>query len=123
MALRKLYVTCAEGGCGAEVDVVEFEDVATAPAVTEVMHALAMDEDEARKLVAKRNPGAELSPQDAAAALAARIVAKDVPDRDPATYRCRRGHDGALTTTTTRPAPVEVFAIVQTPAEQSGDAR
>ena len=85
-----------------------------------------MSEDEARKLVAKRNPGAELSPEDAGKALAARIVAKDVPDRDPGTYGCRRGHTGALTTTTTRPAPVEVFAIVQTPAtpaEQSGASR
>ena len=114
MALRMIYVVCA---CGAPVDYIEYDDAATSKAVRDVMDALAMDEAEAKRLVGQQNPGAELTNEENARALADQIVRRAVPDRGADTYRCSVGHDDReLHVQEDRPAPVPV-SIQQIPAE------
>lgn len=110
--LKITYITCAE--CGAEVDAVEADDAGPAKAVQDVMAALDMSETEARKLVAKRNPGAELSSVESQGQLVERVLAKDVKDRPAETYVCPNGHDGELTASDQRPAP-PASLVVRTP--------
>ena len=102
MSLGFLYVVTEDG---ALVDTVEYESGAPSKAVADVAAALGMDEAAAAKLVAKNNPGAELSSEDAARALAEQIAAKNVPDRDPETYLDPDGNDVPLRVTDQRPAP------------------
>jgi hypothetical protein len=103
--------------CGAPVDVVEYDDAATSKAVSDVMAALSIDEAEARDLVGRSNPGAELTGEENARGLADQIVRRDVPGRDPDTYRCSNGHDDHdLHTSEERPLAVPPM-IVQVPAD------
>jgi hypothetical protein len=114
MALKIIHVVCA---CGAPVDVVEYDDAAVSKPVADVMAALDVSEDEARRMVGTRNPGAELTGEEQARALAEQITKRAVPDRDRETYTCSAGHwDKELSVTELRPAPVPV-SIVQIPAD------
>ena len=62
-----MYLVCRE--CGAEVDRIEYDDQPS-PAVAAVQGALSVSEDEARRMVKRANPGAELSNHEQAKALA-----------------------------------------------------
>lgn len=103
MAMKIRYLVCTT--CGREVDAVEADDEQQSAAVLAVMTALGMDEPAARKLVAKNNPGAELSPLEARDQLAEQIVAQTVPDRPADTYVCPDGHADGLRLTDDRPLP------------------
>jgi hypothetical protein len=114
MALKLTYIVCA---CGAPVDVVEYDDAATSKPVADVMAALNVSEAEARDLVGTKNPGAELTGEEQARALADQIIHRAVPDRDPSTYVCANGHtDHDLHTQEERPLAVPPM-IVQVPAD------
>jgi hypothetical protein len=114
MALKIIHVVCA---CGAPVDVVEYDDAATSVDVTNVMAALQVPEEEARRLVAERNPGAELTGEEQARQLAEQIMQRSVPDRPSSTYVCSAGHpDQPLQVSETRPAPVPV-SVIKVPAD------
>lgn len=110
MSIRYVHVVCAESDCGAEVDRIEYDEDAIAPAVQAVMDSLDLDQAAATKLVAEHNPGAELSSKQSAHALAEQIVNKTVADRDAWTYDCPRGHDGGLKITDD-PEPLALTAL------------
>jgi hypothetical protein len=107
--MKVRYIVCAT--CGREVDAVEADDEQQSGAVVAVMGALGMDEAAARKLVAKNNPGAELSPLEARDQLAEQIVAQTVPDRPADTYVCPDGHTDGLRITDDRPLPPAVSIV------------
>lgn len=111
--IKYLYVTCGEGG--PLLDTVEYDDAQTvAPAVAEVAAALAIDVDEARKLVARKNPGAEVNSYDSARQLAEQIASRSVPDRDPSTYIGPDGYDGPLVVTDVRPPAAPMALVTKT---------
>ena len=107
MAIAYLFVVCAD--CGAEVDRLEYEPDTPAPAVQTVADQLGLELDEARKLVKRHNPGAELSSEEAVQQLGAAIVAGNV-DGYPDT-RCPAGHDAGLKVQSDNPTPAVVLAI------------
>lgn len=109
MPVRFVYVACAT--CGAEVDRVEFDAGAAAPAVQDVANALKISAKEAAALVEAKNPGAQLSSEDNARALAESIADKSVDGRLKGTYQCPNGHKDGLTVTETSPTPSIVAAV------------
>lgn len=86
MAIAYLFVTCAD--CGAEVDRLEFEPDTDSAAVLAVVGATGLDRDAAAKLVAKHNPGAELTSEEATRQLGDAIVAGKVDGRPVDADRC-----------------------------------
>lgn len=105
--IKYLYVV---GEGGELVDTVEYDDAQSqAPAVAEVMSALNVSADEARDMVAKANPGAELTSGERARQLAEQIAAREVPDRGPETYG---GYTGALSVTEEKPRSAMTAAMI-----------
>lgn len=109
MAIAYQYVVCAD--CGAEVDRLEYEPGAASPAVQTVADALGLEPDAARKLVAKNNPGAELTSEEQTTALGQAIVAGEVEDRPAEADACPFGHDAGLRLQTEPPTPNVVLSI------------
>lgn len=109
---RITFVVCAE--CGAEVDRVEYDAGREAPAVEAVAGALGIDNDEARKLVKRQNPGAERTGEQNARDLADAIAAGDVKGHPG---KCPLGHKAGLTVQDDNPTPAVTTTIVK------GDAR
>lgn len=109
MAIAYLFVTCAD--CGAEVDRLEYEPDTPAPAVQTVADQLGLGLDEARKLVKRHNPGAELASEETVRALADAIVAGSVDGRPAEADRCPAGHDAGLRVQSDNPTPAVVLAI------------
>lgn len=93
--LRIIRINCGE--CGQRVDAVEWDANWTdEPTVTAAASVMGVDAATARKLLGDTRPEALQSSQRNAQALAEKIVAKTVPDRDAETYVCPAGHDGTL---------------------------
>jgi hypothetical protein len=87
VGIEYLYVVQDRDGETMLVDTVEYDSGQdTSQAVANVMADLNMDEAQARKLIAKSNPGRELTSEQAARKLADQIASRSVPDRDPDTY-------------------------------------
>lgn len=111
-AVKYVFVTC--DACGAEVDRVEYDAGAAAPAVQDVANALNLSVDKAAAIVAEQNPGAELSSEDNARSLAEQIAAKSVKDRPKATYVCPSGcASPTLSVTDSNPTPMVAVAIAK----------
>jgi hypothetical protein len=90
-----INVTCAE--CGAIVDTVEYDEGSSSSGtVALIASALAVETDEAERIVRRHNPDALKSPRERAAAFAKLIAQKKVEGRPAETYVCRNGHDAAL---------------------------
>lgn len=106
--IKHVFVACAT--CGAEVDRIEYDDGAASPAVTAVADALGVDAAEAARLVKKANPGAELSSEDNARALAAAVVAGKVDGRRA--DECPNGHTD-LTVSDSNPTPAVTTTIAK----------
>ena len=112
VAIAYLYVTCAD--CGAEVDRIEYDPEADSSAVQAVAAALDLDQQEARKLVQSKNPGAELSSREAADELAAKVVERDTTlDRPADSYACPAGHDSGLEVGDGPPTPIVVTRLAR----------
>lgn len=110
-SIRFVFVSCAD--CGAEVDRVEYDDAPTSAAVAAVVAALGIDDAAAVKLVKRNNPGAELTSEQNARALAELIAARAVDDRAAETYACPNGHDGELVVSDDNPTPAVATMIAK----------
>lgn len=111
MPIAHIFVTDQNGH---EIDRIEYDAGSSeSKAVLDVMTALNKTAAEARALVAAENPGAELSSEENARALADQIAAKTVPDRDADTYGKA---DSVLSVQDHNPTPAVAMSIVVIPA-------
>lgn len=115
MNMYYLFVVCSE--CNSEVDRIEYDD-ADSPAVLATMDALNVSQVEATKLVAKTNPGAELSNSANARDLADRIANKSIKGRAKNSYKCPLGHNASLTVTEDNPTPVVTTSLIKAVGEK-----
>lgn len=113
VAIKYLFVVCAD--CGAEIDRLEYDAGAEAPAVVAVADALGVDTDQARKLVAKQNPGAELTNEANTRNLADQITAGTVNGYPDQACPASPDHTG-LEVSEDNPTPVVVTRIAKVSA-------
>jgi hypothetical protein len=88
-----INVTCSE--CGAVVDTVEYDEAGSSGTVALVASALAVEPDEAEKIIRRHNADALKPPRERALMFARTIAAKKVEGRPAETYVCRNGHTEA----------------------------
>lgn len=87
-----INVVCSE--CGATVDTVEYNS-GESQVAAQIANLLAVDLEEAERIVQRHNASALKSGRDRAMEFAELIASKEVEGRPAATYVCRNGHDDA----------------------------